>query len=182
MNRTLLSKEKIAALKSALAKVERVDGDLAELGVYRGGVAHLLATTYPERTVHLFDTFAGIPANGMACDGHKQGEYAADEADVRQYLADCPNVAFHVGVFPETAMGERFALVHLDADLYASTKAGLEWFWPRLSPGGCLVLDDWQWRMCPGVEWAVAEYFAFKGKAEARFRDSAENQLTVWKL
>lgn len=177
---SLLSDAKLDAIRRACDQIEGVTGDLAELGVYRGGVGRLMAKRFPKRTVRLFDTFTGIPWDGYdpAKDRHRPGEFACSLDEVRAWLSDCPNVIFHPGLFPLTAAGERFAMVHLDADLFASTRAGLKWFWPRLSVGGCLVLDDWRWPMCPGVEQAVGQFFT---GADHRFDESAPNQLTVWK-
>ncbi len=180
---TLLNEAKCREIWNLLESLDGVAGDVAELGVYRGGVGKLMALACPGRTVHLFDTFEGIPADGhrTGLDGHAPGEFAVNINEVRRYLSDCPNVVLHPGIFPATTRGLdilRFALVHLDADLYASIRAGLEWFWPRLSPGGAIVLDDFDWPWCPGVAKAVDEYFA--DKSGAGFR-SIPYQLTVIK-
>ncbi len=182
MNGTQLSPPKLRGILTACDAIATVPGDLAELGVYRGGVGRMMAKRFPTRTVRLFDTFTGIPWDGYdpAKDRHRPGEFACSLDEVRAALSGFPNVVFHPGLFPLTAAGERFALVHLDADLYASTLAGLEWFWPRLSAGGCIVLDDWKWKACPGVEMAVNEFFA--ARTGYRFDESAAYQLTVWKL
>jgi hypothetical protein len=180
---TLLNAAKLDAIRRACARIDAADvpGDLAELGVYRGGVARALAERFPARTVRLFDTFTGIPWDGYDPDKdrHRPGEFACPMDLVKDLLAGLSNVSFHPGLFPGTAAGERFALVHLDADLYASTLAGLEWFWPRLSVGGCVVLDDWKWHYCPGVEIAVREFFSLR--TDHQSEDSAGHQLTVWK-
>lgn len=180
MKLTLLNDAKLDAIRNRLGSLEGVPGDLAELGVYRGGVGRLMAKTCPTRTVRLFDTFTGIPWDGYSPedDGHHPGEFAASLHEVREALSDCPNVVFHPGLFPGTAAGERFALVHLDADLYESTRAGLAWFWPRLSDGGCIVLDDWRWPYCRGVERAVREFVADKSPTLV---ESAPYQLTIGK-
>ena len=36
-----------------------------------------------------------------------------------------------------------FALVHLDCDLYAPMRAGLEFFYPKLVPGGFMIIHDY---------------------------------------
>lgn len=174
---TLLNPAKLAALSDVLTECKDIPGDLAELGVYRGGIAKVMASHSPAKTVRLFDTFAGIPQHEESDAFHKAGEFACSLDEVRAFLSDCPNVVYHVGTFPETAAGDVFSVVHLDADLYQSTLDGLRYFWPRLSPGGALVLDDWHWRFCEGVTRAIADFFdkAFGGEVRT------EHQLIVWK-
>jgi O-methyltransferase len=59
-----------------------------------------------------------------------------------------------------TANGElTFAFVNLDADLYNPTKAGLEYFYPRLSPGGVIIIHDYTYKW-PGIRKAVDEFAA----------------------
>jgi hypothetical protein len=53
--------------------------------------------------------------------------------------------------------------VHLDADLYASTTAGLEFFYPRMIPGGIIITHDFS--ILPGVAHAFSEFFLQKGRA-----------------
>ena len=65
------------------------------------------------------------------------------------------------GFFPETTAGLedcRFALVSLDADLYAPTLAGLHFFYPRLNPGGVILLQDYNSRRFRGAAQAVKDF------------------------
>jgi O-methyltransferase len=92
---------------------------------------------------------------------------------VARYLADC-NVEIHEGYFPATAQMLEFlklSFVHLDADLYETTKDALDFFVPRMVPGGVLILDDWKWSGCPGVEKAVTE-----GGLTERVEETASGQ------
>ena len=52
----------------------------------------------------------------------------------------------------------RFSLVHLDADLYSSTLAGLEFFYPRMVPGGIIIVHDYS--TLPGVAQALTDFLA----------------------
>lgn len=176
---TLLNPSKIAALVDVLTKCKDLPGDLAELGVYRGGFAKVMALHSPGKIVRLFDTFEGIPDHEESDAFHETGEFACPLAEVQRYLADCPNVVFHPGRFPTTAFGEAFSVVHLDADLYQSTLDGLRFFWPKVTAGGAIVLDDWNWRFCEGVTRAVGDFFA--GDSSPRREVIAENQLILWK-
>lgn len=53
-----------------------------------------------------------------------------------------------------------FALVHVDVDLYQPTLDSLEFFFPRLLPGGILVCDDYGSGSYPGARTAMDEYFS----------------------
>lgn len=164
--RTLMDPTSAFMLHQLARRAAKVPGDAAELGVYKGGTALLIARALPGKTLHLFDTFAGLPAPGPR-DRHERGHFAAPEAEVRAFLKDEPGLAFRPGEFPATAReldGTRFAFVHVDADLEKSTRDALEFFWPRLSPGGAILIDDYGLSTCPGVRAAVDAFQ--KGRPE----------------
>jgi O-methyltransferase len=84
----------------------------------------------------------------------------------------------HKGLFPESAaeLGElRFSFVHLDLDLYDSTKAALEWFWPRVVSGGILLSHDYP--LSDGVVRSFHEFFA--GRPEPFFPLSGNQAIAV---
>lgn len=141
----------------AVAACEKIEGDIAEAGVYRGGTAAIMLTASRKR-LHLFDTFEGLPHGENAFE---TGEWRGSLADVRRNLKEWSNrLEFHPGLFPESAKGlekARFSFVHLDLDLYESTRAALEWFWPRLETGGVLLSHDYPFS--DGVTRAFHEFF-----------------------
>lgn len=55
-------------------------------------------------------------------------------------------------------MPNQFCLVHIDCDLYESAKTCLNFFAPRIVPGGFIIVDDYDFELCPGVEKAVDEF------------------------
>ena len=146
-------------------KKDKVQGSFAELGVYKGDSAFLLHEMDKSRTFHLFDTFKGFQQKDLVSETGKAATYTPSNfADtsidkVRQRLAD-PEFVFHQGYFPGTTKGlehEQYALVSMDADLFNPTKAGLEYFYPRLSPGGVIIVHDYNpdW---PGIMKAVDDF------------------------
>lgn len=157
---TLITEDRLATIARAVRETAGLSGDMAELGVGNGGSAKVIASMAPEKTLHLFDTFRGIPEDDEIPGGHKQGEFAAEIKHLRAYLEGW-RVTYNVGAFPHTAgnlpPNAQFSFVHLDADTYQSTLAGIDYFWPRLVPGGVLVLDDYEWSGCPGVTRAASE-------------------------
>ncbi|HVP00727.1 MAG TPA: TylF/MycF/NovP-related O-methyltransferase [Bryobacteraceae bacterium] len=147
---------------SAAERSLKVPGDIAEVGVFRGGSARLMCAVKGNRSLHLFDTFSGLPEAGEYDSKFRKGGFAASLEDVQKYLATFPDVYFHKGLFPDTASGLeniRFSFVHLDVDLYQSTLASLEWFYPRLNRGAMLISHDYD---AEGVRRAFDEFFVEK--------------------
>jgi predicted O-methyltransferase YrrM len=153
----VITQDRANVLKKLAAQTKNVPGDVAELGVYRGGSARDLAAACPDKTIHLFDTFSGLPESE---GNHTAGGFSASLEEAR---ITGNRVVYYQGLFPETTVSlrddQRFSLVHVDADLEPSTLAAIEFFWPRLSPGGAIVFDDYQWKDCPGVTKAVDAFF-----------------------
>ena len=169
--KTIVHPYKLWFLRELAGQAAALPGDAAEIGVYQGGSARLIATYLPAKTVHLFDTFQGMPATDPTRDLHKKGDFSAGYEVVRSYLGDLNNVRLYKGVFPETAspiQDSQFALVHVDVDIYTSVKACCEFFYPRMVVGGIIVFDDYAVLSCPGATQAVDEYFA--GKPEKVIR------------
>ena len=162
--RCLLQPIEAVQLMLALEAVSKIPGDVAEVGSFEGVSAKLLAATDCRRTLHIFDTFEGLPDPGKKdSTGFYSGQYRASEAEVKKYLQDF-TVRVYKGLFPSTAgpiTDKTFAFVHLDVDLYESTKACLEFFYPRMSSGGIILTHDYAARK-EGVYQAFQEFFADK--------------------
>jgi O-methyltransferase len=150
----------------ALDATRRCSGEIAECGVYKGGTAKILAEAIPNRPIHLFDTFQGMPETDQERDLHKKGDFADTSVEsVRVYLAAHKNVTCVPGFVPDTLEVVRdctFAFVHIDLDIYAAIKAACEFFYPRMQLGGTLLFDDYGFASCPGARAAVDEFFADK--------------------
>ena len=146
----------------------RLKGDMAEVGVDRGGSAKIICAAKGSAALHLFDTFQGMPKTDLQRDGaFRAGDFSESNLGrVQAYLKSESNVHFHPGFFPETTRAlpadARFCLVHLDVDLYQSTLACLEYFYPRLVRGGILISHDYSQIVAPGVKQAFDEFFADK--------------------
>ena len=161
---SLLSGHEAFLVHSLAAAQSALDGDMAEVGVYQGCSAKLIATANGGRTVHLFDTFDGLPAPGAAERRHlSANQYRSAVDGVRAFLAELPNAVVHQGLFPDTAAdlaGRRFSFVHLDVDLKSSTRACLDWFYPRMVDGGVILTHDYS--LLDGVRDAFTEFLADK--------------------
>jgi O-methyltransferase len=157
-----------AFLLYSLARAQKgLSGAMAELGVFQGSSAQIICEAKADRALHLFDTFSGLPQPGEVEKRFlKRGQFSASLPAVQGLLEGYANVSFHGGIFPHSAKGldgVRFSLVHLDGDLYSSTLAGLEFFFPRMVPGGIIIAHDYS--TLPGVEQAFTEFLADRPEA-----------------
>ena len=184
---TMTSYERQRALFDAVNYIEKgnIEGDIVECGVWRGGSSMLAALTLlennsTERELFLYDTYAGMSEpteNDVNLHGREaaprwrelnrgeinEWDYASLK-EVQENLASTgyPSEKIHFieGKVEDTLLKvfpERIALLRLDTDWYESTKQELEQLFPRLVPGGILILDDYgHWQ---GARKAVDEYF-----------------------
>jgi O-methyltransferase len=151
----------ILSLAKNLAKL---DGDMAEVGVYQGGSSKIICSVKGEKNLHLFDTFEGLP-NVSEIDTHfgnkfwKTKQFNNTSLDnVKKYLSEFNNVFFYKGLFPNNSnpvKDTKFSFVHLDVDLHKSTKDCLEFFYPRLVSGGIILTHDYH---SQGVKTAFKEF------------------------
>lgn len=161
----LLGKGEAYLLYKLVKNTAKLPGHIAEVGVYRGGSARLIAENKGDKELHLFDTFEdGLP-EPVALDSVKfwRGQFATPLETVTNYLSGIDGVYFHKGCFPDTAApiaDMQFSFVHLDVDIYQSTKDALEFFYPRMVKGGVIVSHDY--RSSAGVTKAFDDFFADK--------------------
>lgn len=164
----------------AVRETEHLEGDIVECGVWRGGnmIAAMLAAERP-RTFWLFDTFAGMTEPGehdwrrgrhatesaayrkAGAAGWCRSELSEVQTNVEQYKRPDQEVLYVKGPVEQTLLYSRLpdkiTLLRLDTDFYASTRAELEVLWPRVVPGGILIVDDYgSW---DGCRRACDEYF-----------------------
>ncbi len=150
-----------------------IPGAIAELGVYKGDTAWQLNVLFPDRKLYLFDTFEGFDVKDIEAEisgdfsRAQEGDFADTSLDyVMSRMAYPDMIDVRKGFFPSTSEGledENYALVSLDADLYAPILAGLEYFYPRLSSGGMIVLHDFNNTRFRGAKQAVLDYEAAHG-------------------
>jgi O-methyltransferase len=141
-----------------------LDGDIAEVGVYKGGTLKLLAKAGYPKITHGFETFTGLPKPDSDKDDNRQieGRFCASYKEVQQFLSDCPNIKLYPGIFPQTAsdiIKHNFSFVHVDCDIFQSVFDCCHFFYPRLTQGGIMVFDDYSDPLCCGAREAVNTFF-----------------------
>lgn len=142
----------------------RLPGAFAEVGAYEGTTAKLISEVKGDKPFLVFDTFEGLPPDCEHDPGvHRENEFSCSLERVQEYLKDYEGLTFHKGIFPDSTHDvpeQKYAFVHFDVDLYEGTYACLEYFYPRMVPGGVMLSHDYG--MLEGVEKAFTDYMADK--------------------
>tara|TARA_Y100000052_G_scaffold27554_2_gene36269 strand:- start:12411 stop:13133 length:723 start_codon:yes stop_codon:yes gene_type:complete len=149
-----------AAIKEAPA-----DGQILEFGVAGGNSIRKIAALAPNRQVHGFDSFEGLPEDWSGALA-KKGQFSQNKK-----LPKVPsNVTFHVGWFDDTLPGfvkentDPISLLHVDCDLYGGTKIILTEAAHLIRPGTMVLFDEYfnypSWRHHEYKAWQefVAEH------------------------
>ncbi len=145
-------------LNTALKLAASPTGSILEFGVYNGKTLNFMAKHQKRARLHGFDSFAGFPEDGRA-DWHQ-------DMAVAQIPKMADNVQLHIGYFektlPEFAACHQdelgsLGLVHIDCDLYSSTKTVFDALGPHLRPGQLIVFDE----LMNYREFAQNEFLAF---------------------
>lgn len=149
-----------------LAKQSAVlDGEMVEVGVWRGGTAALIASAIPNKKMYLFDTFTGVAKADVMYDTlYSGGEHSDASVEnvielFEKFSLDC---YIHTGIFPDDTLGglpKKISFAHIDVDTYESAKGSFFSIWPRIVKSGIIVFDDYGFFGCEGVSQAVNEIF-----------------------
>ncbi len=181
---SMVSMERLDSLQEAVETVirERIQGDLIETGVWRGGACILMRAVLKchgdsTRRVFVADSFEGLPKP----DADKYPQDAGDEHHVHDFLAISKEevaenfrkydllddrVIFLKGWFKDTlptAPITSLALMRLDGDMYESTMDALNNLYDKLTPGGFCMIDDYG---LPGCKAAVDDFRRQRGISE----------------
>lgn len=125
---------KTAVIRKVSWRLEElgVQGAAADLGTYCGDISWQLNALMPERRLYIFDT-----------------QQASERAQSR-LLARMPyeeQVRIRMGRFPETAYDleeEHYAFVHIDTQVYDVICPGIQYFFPRMSKGGMILVSGYE--------------------------------------
>ncbi len=172
---TMMGRKRLDNLELCVERIlaDEVPGDLIETGVWRGGATIfmrglLAAHGVTDRIVWVADSFAGFPPPRLPQDAALDYSVARSDEAIsveavqtlfeRYDLLD-DQVRFLKGWFRDTLPGapiERLALLRLDGDLYESTMDALGPLYPKLSPRGYVIVDDYF--SCPPCAEAVRDF------------------------
>ncbi|MBI5921856.1 MAG: tetratricopeptide repeat protein [Betaproteobacteria bacterium] len=176
----LIRRDRFRYLIKLFSRTMNLPGLVAECGCYRGLSSYLLCqrirldvAEFDGNGYQIFDSFQGLsciaredttsvnsfederrPPQGVI----QRGRFSASLKTVKQSLIEFPRIEYFPGwiptAFPQTH-DNQYRFVHVDVDLYQPTKDSFDYFWPRLTLGGMIVCDDYNW---PGGKRAVEEF------------------------
>lgn len=144
----------------------KIEGAVAEAGVYKGEFAKYINMVFPDKTLYLFDTFEGFLKEQIYKEKDNLQQIDTwinrlKDSTVEEVLQKMPyrkNIKICKGIFPDTtySIKSQFAFVNLDMDLYYPIYEGLKFFWNNLSGGGVIFVHDYgNW---DGVTSAVKKF------------------------
>lgn len=171
----------ILNLKHVLYKA-RVDGCLAELGVYKGHSSAVIGHFAREagRKMFLLDTFTGFAREQIEdkLSDNAKGAFRDTSLEYAQETVGMSDLfRWIVGPFPDSVTpeleAEKFAFVSLDCDLFEPTLAGLNFFYSRLQPGGLIFVHDYSSGHWPGATKAVDEFTSATGVGHVLLSDKS---------
>lgn len=134
-------------------------GDFVECGVHTGllslTICHALDFASVPKRFYLFDTFAGIPLDGLCASETSMAQrlnadiYSLTAFDtVRESFAPFPNAVLVRGALPatlETVPLRKIAYLSIDLNNATAERECIKRLWPMLSPGAFVVIDDYAW-------------------------------------
>ena len=179
---TLVSEDRCFTIHMFSKHCRHLEGDFAECGVYKGGTAYLISlilkdNSNHQKTLHLFDTFSGMPKSANEDESHhKEGDYDDTSVEaVKDFLSDYSFVEFHPGLIPDTfeaVTNKKFAFVHIDVDIYQSIKDCCEFFYERMTKGGIMIFDDYGFQGYElAAKKAVDDFFIGKSEIPITLRN-----------
>jgi len=159
-----------------------IQGDIVEIGCYRGGSSLLLSATSarfnPASRVYLCDTFCGVVKSGPEDNHHKDGDFNdTSKEHVNSLLTEheLHNYSLLQGIFPDDTAhmihSRSIGFIHIDVDTYKSYIDILNWCEGLLAPGAVLLFDDYHHASCAGAKMAVDEFFSNNPSFELHLHD-----------
>lgn len=160
-------REELLRLISEKVKESNIEGEIAELGVYKGDFTILMDKCFPTQKLYLYDSFSGFNAVEVTNDSTisnisgEEAKFKDTSADlVLERLSHSQRVIIKEGYFPETfdENQEKFSFVSIDFNLEKPVYEALRLFYPLLSKGGYMLISDYFAPFYKGTKKAVDKW------------------------
>jgi hypothetical protein len=137
----------------AASHAANIPGDFVECGVNEGWlsltICHYLNFNSLAKSFYLFDTYQGIPSDQITEREKKRAalhNYSECYESTKQKFDVFPRAKLVRGRVPDTLSMEAIdhvAYLSIDMNIAKPERAAIEFFWPKISIGGIVVLDDY---------------------------------------
>ncbi|MBQ8247814.1 MAG: hypothetical protein IJZ42_11825 [Lachnospiraceae bacterium] len=160
-------REQTLALISEEIKRKKIEGEVAELGVYKGEFSKKINSLFCDKIIYLFDTFEGFDGGDVKQDitllTSNTELLKFKDTTAEAVLSSLPypeKCIIKKGYFPDTfdLKDVKFSFVSIDVDLYQPILLGLKIFYPLLTKGGYIMIHDYNSEGYKGVKKAVIDY------------------------
>lgn len=180
---SIIYKTRQGVMKDTLKHLQ--DGDIFEFGVFTGNSLRFISKCISDRKIYAFDSFEGLPEAwpGYRSKTHKKGHF---NVNGKLPLIDNPNITFVKGFFENTipnflkTYNNQISFLHIDCDIYSSTKTILDCMKPYISKGTILLFDEF----IGYQDFEINEIKAFmefikETKLEYKYLYSAKEQVSL---
>jgi len=159
-NYTLIDEYRCYTLWDISNQIRKIDGDILEVGVWRGGSSVLLSNGLNKNEeMYLADTFKGVVKAGENDTRYKGGEHSDTTLDLVESLLlkfVLPSqFTILEGIFPDDFRNCKFKnglkLCHIDVDVFESAKTVFNYVWGKMVKGGIVIFDDYGFWGCEGI-------------------------------
>jgi O-methyltransferase len=154
-NITMISKERFDNIINHSDKISKLEGDIVECGVWKGGYSIFLSKLFNDKNIWVCDSYEGCqdPSQGnyqYAGERHSLGMYAVSLEEVKNNFKsfnalDKSRVKFLKGWVKDTlptANIDQISLLRIDVDSYSATLEVLDELYDKVVKGGYIIFDD----------------------------------------
>jgi O-methyltransferase len=180
---------RLATLELAANEIykKKLQGNVAEVGVYKGKFAKYINQYFPSKKLYLFDTFEGFDIKDIQTEkklGLDDAKQDFSNTSVDLVLKNMPypeQCIIKKGFFPQTTAGieDSFVFVSLDTDLYEPIYQGLIYFYPRMIKGGYIFVHDVNNDSYKGAAKAVEQFSKEHGISFLPIPDSCGSAVFI---
>jgi len=154
----------------AVCNLDLIEGDVLEFGVYQGSTINLMADYFPDQTLYGFDSFEGLPEKWVMNTSGKKGIHEKGHFTLQELPEVKSNVKLVKGFFDKSLPVwleennlEKIKILHVDCDLYSSTKVVFDLLNDYIVQGTVIVFDEfYPWGKKRYDNWAEHEYKALQ--------------------
>lgn len=158
---SMVSKERFITILNIKDYIDKLDGDVVECGIWRGGMSIFLSELFKNKHIWACDSFEGFQPLGIAkyefgAERHTDSydnmiKVAIDDviANFKLFGIKVPNdrITFLSGwvkdtLDPSVCPIDKISLLRIDVDAYSATKETLEFLYSKVVTGGVIIFDD----------------------------------------